>query len=59
MQHWDLRTYVHVGFDVVLRPGTARDQTWMDSAAAAEERYIPGERLYVDQVDPASSGGQH
>ncbi|MFB6723884.1 uridine kinase [Kribbella sp. NPDC056345] len=57
-QHWDLRVYVHVGFDVVLRRGTARDQAWMDSAAAAEERYrtryIPGERLYVDQVDPAS-----
>jgi len=58
LQHWDLRVYVHVGFDVVLRRGTARDQAWMESAAAAEERYrtryIPGERLYVDQVDPAS-----
>ncbi|MET7276883.1 hypothetical protein ABZS29_01535 [Kribbella sp. NPDC005582] len=58
LQHWDLRIYVHVSFDVVLRRGTARDQAWMDSAAAAEERYrtryIPGERLYVDQVDPAS-----
>ncbi|GAB3949453.1 uridine kinase [Kribbella albertanoniae] len=58
IQHWDLRVYVHVGFDVVLRRGTVRDQAWMDSAAAAEERYrrryIPGERLYVDQVEPAS-----
>ncbi|TDD60088.1 uridine kinase [Kribbella antibiotica] len=56
--HWDLRIYVHVPFDVVLERGTARDQAWMDSAAAAAERYrtryIPGERLYVDQVDPAA-----
>ncbi|MFC9695082.1 uridine kinase [Kribbella sp. NPDC056951] len=58
IQDWDFRIYVHVDFDVVLRRGTARDQAWMDSAAAAEERYrtryIPGERLYVDQVHPAS-----
>ncbi|TCC46566.1 uridine kinase [Kribbella capetownensis] len=56
--HWDLRIYVHVSFDTVLRRGTARDQAWMDSAAAAEERYrsryIPGERMYVDQVRPRS-----
>ncbi|MEU4194809.1 uridine kinase [Kribbella sp. NPDC026611] len=53
---WDLRIYVHVGFDVVLRRGIARDQAWMDSAEDAERRYlskyIPGERLYVDQVRP-------
>jgi uridine kinase len=49
IDHWDLRIYVHVSFDEVLRRGTARDQAWMASAAAAEERYrtkyIPGERL--------------
>jgi len=54
--HWDLRVYVDVSFDEVLRRGTARDQQWMASAAAAEHRYltryIPGERLYVDQVRP-------
>ncbi|TWD74805.1 uridine kinase [Kribbella amoyensis] len=54
--HWDLRIFVHIGFDEVLRRGTARDQQWMDSAAAAEHRYrtryIPGERMYVDQVRP-------
>jgi uridine kinase len=47
---------VHVSFEEVLRRGTARDQQWMASAAAAEERYrtryIPGERLYVDQIHP-------
>lgn len=54
---WDLRIYVHVSFETVLRRGTVRDQAWMASAAAAEERYrnryIPGESMYVDQVRPA------
>lgn len=54
--HWDLRLYVHVGFGTVLQRGIARDQAWMDSADAAraryESRYIPGERLYVAEVDP-------
>jgi uridine kinase len=55
--HWDLRIYLDIGFDDVLRRGVARDQAWMGSAAAAEERYriyyIPGERLYLDEVRPA------
>ena len=54
--YWDLRVYVDVSFDVVLRRGIERDQQWMTSAAAAEQRYlskyIPGERLYVDQISP-------
>jgi uridine kinase len=55
--HWDFRIYVHVSFETVLRRGTERDQQWMDSAAVAEQRYqtryIPGERMYVDEVRPA------
>ncbi len=54
---WDLRIYVDVSFETVLRRGAARDAAWMDSLAAAEERYrtryIPGEQMYVDQVRPA------
>ena len=54
--YWDLRVYVDVGFAEVLRRGTARDQQWMDSAAAAEHRYrtkyIPGEQRYMDEVRP-------
>lgn len=54
---WDLRIYVHVSFETVLRRGVERDQAWMASPAAAEHRYrtryIPGEQLYVDQVRPA------
>ncbi|GAA1605692.1 uridine kinase [Kribbella hippodromi] len=55
--YWDLRIYVHVSFETVLRRGTERDQAWMASAEAAAERYrnryIPGERIYLDQVHPA------
>ena len=55
--HWDLVVYIDVDFDVVLRRGIERDQAWMGSAAEAEARYrtkyIPGERMYVEQVRPA------
>lgn len=55
--YWDLRVYVDVSFDVVLRRGIARDQQWTGSAAEAERqyrtKYIPGERRYVDEVRPA------
>ncbi|MEV4260072.1 uridine kinase [Kribbella sp. NPDC049584] len=55
--HWDLRIYIHVSFDTVLHRGTARDQAWKDSPAAAEHRYltryIPGERRYVNEIHPA------
>ncbi|WP_341720873.1 uridylate kinase [Micromonospora sp. FIMYZ51] len=54
--YWDLRIYVDVGLDTVLRRGVARDQTWMGSAAEAEHRYhtkyLPGERRYLDEVRP-------
>ncbi|BCJ76205.1 uridine kinase [Catellatospora sp. IY07-71] len=56
-EHWDLRIYLHVGFDEVLRRGIVRDQAWMGSAAQAEHRYrtkyIPGEQRYVTEVRPA------
>ena len=54
---WDLRIWVDVGFDEVLRRGVARDREWMGSAALAEMRYrtkyIPGEARYIDEVRPA------
>lgn len=56
---WDLRVYVRVTFDTVLRRGAARDQAWMPSRAAAEHRYrtryIPGEQLYLTTSHPAES----
>lgn len=55
--HWDLRVFVHVSFETVLRRGIERDQAWMGSAEAAEHRYrtkyIPGEALYLADIDPA------
>lgn len=54
--HWDLRIFVDIPFDEVLRRGVARDQAWMASAAEAEQRYrtryIPGERRYLADVRP-------
>jgi uridine kinase len=55
--HWDLVVYLDVDFDEILRRGIARDQVWMGSAAEAEARYrskyIPGERMYLEQLRPA------
>jgi uridine kinase len=54
--YWDLRVYVDVDFDEVLRRGVARDQTWMGSAEETARRYrtkyIPGEMRYVAEVRP-------
>ncbi|GIF53597.1 uridine kinase [Asanoa ferruginea] len=54
--HWDLRIFVDVSFDDVVRRGVARDQVWMVSAEEAERRYrtkyVPGERRYLDDVRP-------
>lgn len=55
--HWDLVIYLHIEIEDVLARGTARDQAWMDSPQAAAERYrtyyIPGEQLYLTEIDPA------
>ncbi|MEJ3744679.1 uridine kinase [Actinomycetes bacterium KLBMP 9797] len=54
--HWDLRVYIDVSFDEVLRRGVARDHAWMGSVAEAARRYqtkyLPGERRYVAEVGP-------
>jgi uridine kinase len=54
--HWDLRIWVDIGFDEVLRRGVARDRAWMGDAVAQRYRtkYVPGERRYRDEVDPAA-----
>jgi uridine kinase len=53
---WDFRVFVDIGFDQVLERGSRRDSAWMDSLAAAEERYrtryIPSEQLYLEAVRP-------
>ncbi|MEV6495097.1 hypothetical protein AB0M20_41720 [Actinoplanes sp. NPDC051633] len=56
--HWDLRIYVDIDLADVQRRGADRDQAWMDSYEQAAERYrtyyVPGERLYLTEVDPAA-----
>lgn len=53
---WDFHIFVDIDFDQVLERGSRRDSAWMDSLAAAEERYrtryIPGEKLYLEAVHP-------
>jgi hypothetical protein len=57
-EYWDLRIYVDVSFETVLRRGAERDAAWMDSPQAAAHRYrtryIPGEQLYITQIAPAA-----
>jgi uridine kinase len=57
IRHWDLRVYVDITLDEVLRRGIVRDAAWMGSAEQAAHRYrtkyIPGERIYLAQVRPA------
>jgi uridine kinase len=53
---WDFRIFVDIDFELVLERGSRRDQAWMDSLAAAEDRYrnryIPGEKIYWEAVRP-------
>jgi uridine kinase len=53
---WDFRIFVDIDFELVLERGSRRDQAWMDSLAAAEDRYrtryTPGEKIYWEAVRP-------
>lgn len=54
---WDLRIWLDVDLDDVLRRGIARDASWMGSAEEAGARYrskyLPGEQRYLREVRPA------
>jgi len=54
---WDLRIWLEIDIEDVLRRGIARDASWMGSAEEAEARYrskyIPGEQRYLREVRPA------
>lgn len=53
---WDYRVYVDVDQHTAMERGIARDASWMGGAEVAreryEERYAPGERLYLEGVRP-------
>lgn len=56
VDHWDLRIYVHVDPEVSLNRGVARDADSTEERSAIaqkyRERYLPGQRIYRDRVDP-------
>jgi uridine kinase len=52
---WDLRIWVDVSFEESLRRAEIRDAHYMpDVRGRYERRYHPGQRLYLERVDPRS-----
>jgi uridine kinase len=54
-QHWDLRIWLEVDPEVSIQRGIARDQgrEGAETEALHRGRYLPAERLYMAEVDPA------
>jgi uridine kinase len=56
--YWDLRIWVEIDTELSVRRGIERDAELDGDAAAAEElhrdRYLVGELLYMNEVDPRS-----
>jgi len=55
-EHWDFSIFVRANFDVTLRRALVRDRELFGNEAAVRERhrerYVPGQRLYLDEVEP-------
>jgi uridine kinase len=55
---WDFRVFVEVDADEALRRALVRDEDLFGSPDEAlrryRNRYVPGQRLYLDEVDPAA-----
>ena len=55
--YWDFTVFVEASFDNTLKRAMARDEKLFGSAAETkqryEERYIPGQRLYLQACNPA------
>lgn len=55
---WDLTVWVDVSIEESIRRGVARDRPRHGSTAETRHRYVTryaaGQRLYVDEVDPAA-----
>jgi uridine kinase len=58
-ESWDVRIFVAVGFEEVLRRALERDATLLGSRAEVERRYrsryIPGQQLYYAAARPAET----
>jgi uridine kinase len=54
--YWDYRIFIAVDLKAAVERGIARDAGWMGSYVVAreryEQRYVPGERLYLESVRP-------
>jgi len=54
--HWDFSIFVNATFDVTLARARVRDRELFGSDDALRERYreryLPGQQLYLDEVDP-------
>ncbi len=54
--YWDFSIFVHADFEVALQRALKRDTALFGSADATryryEERYIPGQRLYLELIKP-------
>jgi uridine kinase len=58
-ESWDLRIFVSVGFEEVLRRASERDAAHLGSRTEVErrygDRYIPGQQLYYAAARPAET----
>jgi len=56
--YWDLRVWIEISPELSVRRGVERDRDMDGGEAAAEalhrDRYLVGETLYIDEVDPRS-----
>jgi len=54
--HWDFSIFVRADFDLTLARAEVRDSRLFGDASKVrlryEERYIPGQRLYLSEVEP-------
>jgi uridine kinase len=54
--HWDLTIFLKCDFEITLARGVARDKKLFNGASKTKtrylKRYIPGQRLYFDEVRP-------
>jgi uridine kinase len=55
-EYWDFRIFLHVPFTETLARAKVRDQAAMGGPAGVEakytKKYIPGQQLYLDAVQP-------
>lgn len=54
--HWDYSIFVRASFETTVARAEQRDRPLFGDALAVrrryEERYVPGQQLYLSEVDP-------